>query len=321
MQYDLGMGNFMRTLIICTAVIIGCSSVSTKAADNQIKKLLKGNKYTVTLGTAPDYPDDAQLEIGDGSGHGGVLEWMWFRPRTGAVDVLSVQIEEEMKPYSSKWPPDTAQVVVKHAEMRADAYSALLHDLASVDTANLKPLEEKNRNKFEYWSSSYDFWVQAYLHKNKESFIDLDWAGYENSMNEIAHAKPRVAVHLAQGAVRRLNFKEHLLTAEERSWASAKFVRDWNKFKNQEFYWWVREGYIVMIGTVGDATAIPTLQHILGGNANDPKDRSVYLAINAITRLLKKMCAICQSKRWMSRKYGRRYSTCSCSPLTSNTVP
>ncbi len=292
---SLHMGNLVRALIVCTALIIACSLVDAKAANGQIKKLLKDDTYTVTLGAATNYPEGAELEIGDGYGHAGMLNWMWFRPRTDVVDVLSLQIQEEMKPYSSKWPPDTAQVVVKHAEMGADAYSALLRDLAIVETARLKPVERKGPISIRF--SSNDFWVQAYLTKNKKTLIDLDWAGYENSGNEVDYAKPRAAVRLAQGAVRRLNFKEHLLTPEERTWASAKFVRDWSKFKDREFYWWVREEYISMIGIIGDATALPTLQHILGGNPKDivcdyagfrTKDRCVYLAINAITRLVKK---------------------------------
>ena len=46
----------------------------------------------------------------------------------------------------------------------------------------------------------------------------------------------------------------------------------------------MRERYIITIGVVGDATALPTLLNILEG---DPKDRCVYYAINAVTRLTK----------------------------------
>jgi hypothetical protein len=37
-----------------------------------------------------------------------------------------------------------------------------------------------------------------------------------------------------------------------------------------------------LVGVVGNAAAVPTLRGIL---ARDPKDRTVYFAINAITRL------------------------------------
>ena len=75
------------------------------------------------------------------------------------------------------------------------------------------------------------------------------------------------------------------LTEEERGWASAKFARDWKTFKDSKSHWWVRERYIETVGVVGDATALPTLKEILEG---DPKDHSVYHAINAVTRLVKK---------------------------------
>jgi hypothetical protein len=97
-------------------------------------------------------------------------------------------------------------------------------------------------------------------------------------------AKPKAAVVLAREALKGLDLEEHTLTEEERGWASAKFARDWKKFKDLDFHWWVRERYIITIGVVGDAAALPALRDILGG---DPKDHCVYYAINAITRLTK----------------------------------
>ena len=102
---------------------------------------------------------------------------------------------------------------------------------------------------------------------------------------EIDFAKPQAAVALAHTAVETLKFREHALTEEERKWASVKFVRDWKKIKDEESHWWVRERYIVTIGVVGDASVLSTLRDVLQG---DPKDRCVYHAINAVTRLTKK---------------------------------
>jgi HEAT repeat protein len=47
----------------------------------------------------------------------------------------------------------------------------------------------------------------------------------------------------------------------------------------------VRDREIITVGLIGDATALPLLRKILGG---DPKDQVVYRAINAITRLTQK---------------------------------
>jgi hypothetical protein len=164
--------------------------------------------------------------------------------------------------------------------MKPGAYAALLRDLALVAAAELHPVERNSMS-----GSSRDFWVSARLTANKTALVDLDWAGYWGSMDEVNFAKPQAAVMLAREAVKGLDFKDHTLTGEERGWASAKFARDWKKMKHSDFHWWVRERYIMMIGVVGNALALSALRDALQG---DPKDRCVYYAINAITRLTKK---------------------------------
>jgi NADPH-dependent ferric siderophore reductase len=66
-------------------------------------------------------------------------------------------------------------------------------------------------------------------------------------------------------------------------------------------HWWVRERYTMVIGVIGDETALTALREILTRapaerhkydspeiDMSDSQDRFVYLAINAITRLTKK---------------------------------
>jgi hypothetical protein len=199
------------------------------------------------------------------------------------VGVLSIQLVEGRHPYKSKWPPDRAPVTVKHAELKPDAYAALLHDLAVVDAAKLSPIPQESGHRSAMMSSR-DFWVYARLTAKSETLLDLDWAGYWGSLHEIDFAKPQAAVDLARAAVKGLDFKKHTLTAEERSWASEKFARDWKTIKDAEFHWWVRERYVIMVGAVGDVSALSALRDAL---QRDPKDRCVYYAINAITRLTK----------------------------------
>src|SRR5262249_51562251 len=145
---------------------------------------------------------------------------------------------EGWQPYESQWPPDRAPVAIKRARMKPGAYAALLRDLAVVDAARLKPIV-RDSSSF----STHDFWVYARLTASKETLLDLNWAGYEGSREEVAFAKPRTAVALVREAIRGLDFKEHTLTEGERAWASAKFTRDWMKFKDLKFHWWVRERY------------------------------------------------------------------------------
>jgi hypothetical protein len=256
------------------------------AGDERARKQLQSENYTVTWGAARTFEPEAELEIGDGNGHGGTLGWLRFKPGKDGVDVLSIQFDEGWRPYKSKWPPDRAPVAVRRARLKPDAYAALLRDLATIDSARLKPVE-RNGSTF----STHDFWVSARLATGRQTLLTLDWAGYEGSGEELSFAKPRAAVRLAREAVGALEFREHTLTAEERAWAGAKFARDWKRYEGAEFHWWVRERYIQTIGVVGDETALPVLRDVLA--AEPPKGepraasdrRCVYLAINAATRL------------------------------------
>ena len=258
-------------------------TASAFGADPDVKKVrehFKSDNYTVQWGTARTFDSGAELEIGEGEGHGGTLGWLRFQPGDGRVDVLSLQLDEGWHPYKSKWPPDLAPVTIKHAQMKLSAYAALLRDVAIVEAAKLHSISTMRGVS----GSSSDFWVYARLAAKKETLIDLDWAGYWGSDSEISFAKPQAAVKLAHAAIESLDFKAHALTEEERGWASAKFARDWKKIKDAEFHWWVRERYIIMVGMVGDSSALYALRDAL---QRDPKDRCVYHAINAVTRLTK----------------------------------
>ena len=267
----------MRLLFACMTLVLVSSAFSVD--EERVKKQFKSDNYKVTWGPVATYDSNATLEIGDGNGHGFILGWMRFLPGNDGVDVLSVRLNEDRLPYKSKWPPDRAPVTIKRARMTPNAYRELLDDLAVVNAAKLKPVRRNSAS-----SSSFDFWVYARLTAKEKTLLDLNWAGYDGSRAEIEYAKPRAAVRVATDAVKGLDFKEHSLTDAERTWASTKFARDWKEFEDLDFHWWVRERYIITIGVVGDATALPTLLNILDG---DPKDRCVYYAINAVTRLTK----------------------------------
>lgn len=279
----------MRALPACFVMVVLCSANRAETGDDRAKKQLQSDNYTASWGAARVFERKAELEIGDGNGHGGTLGWFRFQPGEDGVEILSIQFDEGWQPYESKWPPDRAPVAVKRARLKLDAYVALLHDLAVVDSAELKPVERNGST-----SSSNDFWVYARLATNKRTLLDLNWAGYEGSAGALEFAKPRAAVHLAREAVKGLDFKDHTLTDGERAWASTKFTRDWETFKALNFHWWVRERYIQTIGVVGDEAALPILREILTteppkGKPRESSDgRCVYYTINAVTRLTKR---------------------------------
>ncbi|HEX4610863.1 MAG TPA: hypothetical protein VH092_21920 [Urbifossiella sp.] len=226
------------------------------------------------------------MEIGDGSGHGGSLGWLRFQPGKDGVNVLSIQFGEGWRPYKSKWPPDRAPVAVTRARLRPDAYADLLRELAVVDSAKLRPV-----GRTESTFSSNSFWAYARLTAGKKTLLDLNWAGYGGSGAGSESARPRAAARLAREAVKGLDFEAHALSDGERARASAKFARDWGRFRGLESHWWVRERYIETIGVVGDQSALPVLREVLAtdppkGEPRDASDgRCVYHAINAVTRL------------------------------------
>jgi len=268
--------------VLMGMLIVG-TAYSADPDNTRVKKLFESKNYTVTWGETPPFAEDAELEIGDGGGHGFTLGWVRLRPSKDGVDVLSIRLKEERKPYNSTWPLDTAPVVVQSARMKTEAYKALLQDLAVVNAATVKETEKR-----ESVSSSLDFWVHTRLTADKKTLLDLNWAGYWGSANECKFAKPQAAMTLAREAVESLDFKDHKLTDNDRAWASDKFTRDWKVMQDDDFAWWVRERYLIMIGVIGDAAALPTLRDLLSSQSKDSHDRKPYYAINAVTRLTKK---------------------------------
>lgn len=280
---------FGRGWLMVVLLLSGGASVGAGQPRDRARRLLESENYTATWGSPVTFAPTSELEIGDGNGHGGTLRWLRFRPGENGVDVLSIRFDEGWHPYRSKWPPDRAPVTVESAHLGSAAWVGLLRGLAVVDSAKLTRIEQNS-----FGSTSNDFWVYARLETGEEVPLDLDWAGYQGTMEEVEYAKPSAAVELAWDAVKELEFTKHELTDAERAWASAKFARDWEKLREKDFHWWVRERYIQTIGVVGDASALKVLRSILAAAPPEGKPRGpsagrcVYYAINAVTRLTKK---------------------------------
>jgi hypothetical protein len=271
---------FTRVGLIAAIVSIAASIVLPQA-DASIRKKFKSKNYTVTWGAVLGFPRSSQLEVGYGNGHGGTLRWLRFQPSDIAVEVLSIEFDEGWHPYDSKWQPDLAPLTVKKGVMPRDAYTLLLRQLAIVNSARLRPIQ-----RLSVEGSSNDFWVSARVAGRNHALLDLDWAGYWDSLGEINFAKPSISVDLAREAVSKKALAEHNLTSDERRWVIAKFIKDWQRIKDRDFYWWVAERLIIMIGPLGDNSVIPTLLEILDKPpVGGPSDRRIYNAINAITRI------------------------------------
>ena len=274
-------------------VAVALAGQASQPAPKSVKDRLKSDNYTVTWGAVPNFDAGGVLEIGSGAGHGGVMEWLRFQPHPDRVDVLWIKFDEGWVPYESKWPPDHAPVTIWLASMKPAAYTSLLRDFATISSAELKRVPSGSIG-----ISTQDFWAYARLAAKDKTLLSLDWAGYYSTADEAEFAKPHLCGALADEAAKGLIFKRHELTAAERAWASEKFARDWKTFKQQGSHWWVQERYLVTIGVVGDAAALPLLREIIVGDPVKPREkqeppdraeaRKVYYAINAVTRLTKK---------------------------------
>ena len=123
------VGVRMSAIMVCVATSLAASTLGAEPVADRILKQFTSDNYTVTWGTAVACKPNADLEIGDGAGHGGPLRWMRFRPRQDAVEVLSIELGRGWREYESKCPLDNGSVSVKHAQMGRDAYAVLLRRL------------------------------------------------------------------------------------------------------------------------------------------------------------------------------------------------
>src|SRR5262245_40303534 len=167
-------GKLMRALVLVVGAVLASSATRAEPDLGRPKNHLESEyfrkHFTVTWEAPAALPADAELEIGDGSGHGGTLGWFRFRPGKDWVGVLLIQFDEGWQPYKSQWPPDRAPVTVKSAHMKPDAYAALLRDLAAVNAAKLKPVELDA-----FGSSTTDLWASARLNAGGKALVDLNW--------------------------------------------------------------------------------------------------------------------------------------------------
>jgi hypothetical protein len=79
----------MRPIFVCIIVTVAASVFGADSDVKQVREHFKSDNYTVQWGTARTFDPGAELEIGDGSGHGFTLNWLRFRPGEELVDVLS----------------------------------------------------------------------------------------------------------------------------------------------------------------------------------------------------------------------------------------
>src|SRR5687767_6425201 len=112
----------MRILSTCVTLALVSTIARAEPDDERIRKRFESDNYTVTWGDVAIYDANAELEIGDGNGHGGTLGLLWFQSDSDAVHVLSIGLDEGRELIHSTWPRDRVAVEVKRARMKKENY-------------------------------------------------------------------------------------------------------------------------------------------------------------------------------------------------------
>ncbi len=92
-EVETRMQFLLRTFLLCIVGALAAVAVGAEPEAGRLKRHFKSDDFTVTWGTALKYDSNAELEIGDGNGHGGTLGWLRFQPRDGGVEVLSIDFD------------------------------------------------------------------------------------------------------------------------------------------------------------------------------------------------------------------------------------
>lgn len=248
------------------------------ARDEAGKYLSDGTCYRVEWSEPAPIDAGRELLRSWGSGHGFILVWQVFRPKEDGVEILSFEYRGGRKSYDTKWAPDEAPVFLQKATLPKDDYEALLRIVGVIRAASLV---EVNSNRG--WGSSGNFYVFVRIPEAKDGWYQEEYAGYSGSLNERTYSKPRAMETLLNEALKPLTWTKAELTAADRGWVSRKFADDWGRINGRQFYWWVMENALKLVGCAGDASSLPLLAEII--RDGDPKDRKTYYAINAATRL------------------------------------
>ena len=70
----------MSPFVAVMSVSLAVSAFGAEAVPERIQRQFTSDDYTVSWGSAAAGEPNADLEIGNGGGHGGPLRWMRFRP-------------------------------------------------------------------------------------------------------------------------------------------------------------------------------------------------------------------------------------------------
>ena len=243
------VGRTAFAILALTQAAVGQDSAPSRPAS-----LIEGKTFTVEWKEAPEWEPDTEVEVGSASGHGGNLRWIRLRPTGEGVEVLD--LEYQGRSLGRKAPPT---VTAKSGRLSRSGYAEVLHDLARIEAAEIVR-DPPSRSR---WSTTADFWASIRIARGEAVRFEDDWCGYPNSTDEVRYAKVAAAVALVQSAVRDAEAASHEPTAEERLWASRRFIRDWKRHEGRGGgYRWVRERSPLLGASVGEDASLGVLDSL-----------------------------------------------------------
>lgn len=249
-------------------------------ADRAAGYLKDGSTHEARWRDPAGWKHPVLLEAGTGSGHGSTLSWYRFRPGGESVEVVQVGYSGSRTPYETPWPPDEAPVTARAGTMSLQDYALLLRVLQVLAAAEI--VEKSSRS---YSFSTADFYSQFSVSGPDRILHQDEYAGYRSSSDAPHYARVRAATDLIEDALKAVVLAELPADRIDRVWVTDRFLRDWDRLsRNKSSCWWVQERLLVIVGRLGDGRSLPRLAAII--RDGDAKDRKVYYAINAATRLL-----------------------------------
>lgn len=247
-------------------------------AEKAAQFLKESEAYDVRWGEPQVWTGPVELNVGNGSGHGGLLRWIRLRPGPDSVEVLTIEYQGSRKPYDTPWPPDEAPVTVAVTSLGLREYSTLLRVLGCLAAATVERTPART-----FFSSSADFYAYVRASTEDRALFEDEYAGYLGTLNASTYARVKAAGELITEV---LKLATPLPPEKlDRAWVTGRFLRDWARIApHKDFYWWVKERLLIVVGALGDASALPVLRDVI--RDGDVKARTTYHAINAATRLL-----------------------------------
>lgn len=232
----------------------------------------KPSKLIVDWGCDEAYGSPRELVFESGSGHGGSLRIvrMQWSP-SGVVTVRRIDSSHHGTPHLS----------LETAETTAAKLEPLLEKsrVAMVVRPHLVRLAVKNGGGSGGASfSSNDFHLLLRITDEKGKVSQGTFTGYDSSSSQERILPMRYATEPLVALLATLSFRAEPATDDDRAFFTDRFLAT----LANEPYWWVRERYVHLAGSLGTPDAVPALALLAQQNGDASVGRTRDAAIDAI---------------------------------------